>query len=167
MKKRDRLLLSVAALAVLVYAGWYVTEKEGILQDGELSLFELDPSSRRSLVQGDYLQLNYAIGSLPERTEIPPRGYLIFTRDPDGVAHFGRIQDAPEPLSAGEHLLRVRRRRAGAVRNGSILLGPESYFIPEGTADRYQNVRYGGLRIDRRGEAVLVGLWDEHRAPIR
>ena len=167
MSARDRLLILLAACAVLVYAGWFVTDKERILREGELTLFELTPVDPRSLLQGDYLALRYAIGADLAREELPPAGYLVFVRDSAGVAGFRRVQRDREPLGAEEHVIRFRRRRAGAVRAGSISLGPNGYFFQEGEGGRYGRARYGGMRIDAGGRAVLVGLWDAEAHEIR
>ena len=167
MRSRDRYLLLAATLLVLAYAFWFARDKGRILREGELTLFELQSYGRRSLLRGDYLSLLYHAGDALGREELPPSGYLIFTRDGDGVARFERVQRGREPLTAGERLIHVRRRRSGGIRDGAIRLGPEQYYIEEGTADRYLNARYGGLRIDERGEAVLEGLWDANRQPIR
>ncbi|WP_116125034.1 GDYXXLXY domain-containing protein [Lewinella sp. IMCC34183] len=167
MKTRNRLILLLATLAVLAYAVWFAYDKERILREGELTLFELAPVDPRSLLQGDYMALRYTIGRDLSREELPPRGYLVFTRDLQGVAEFQRIQTGRDPLGPGEGLIRFVRRRAGAVRNGTLRLGPESYFFEEGQGERYGRARYGGLRIDAAGQAVLVGLWDGDAQPIR
>ncbi|THH40062.1 GDYXXLXY domain-containing protein [Neolewinella litorea] len=167
MRKRDRILLLLATVAVLAYLGWFIVDKERILREGELVLFELAPVDPRSLLQGDYLALRYSIGDELALEELPVRGYLVFARDSSGVARLLRVQNEMEPRAAGEGILQFRRRRAGAVERGTIRIGAESYFFEEGTGDRFARARYGGLRIDDRGRAVLVGVWDAAREPIR
>lgn len=167
MKKGERIVLLLATVAVLTYTAWYVLDKERILREGELTLFELAPVDPRSLLQGDYMALRYAIGDALELGELPARGYLIFTRDGQGIARLTRVQEGTAPLAPGEHLLQFRRRRAGAVQRGTIRIGAESYFFEEGAGERFARARYGGLRIDRRGRAVLVGVWDVDRRRIR
>ena len=152
---------------VLGYTAWFVAEKEQILAEGQLVLFELAPVDPRSLLQGDVMRLRYAIGDHLEREELPAWGYLVFRRDPDGVATFQRIQSEPSPLKAEEGVIQFRRRRAGGIRNGTVKLGMESYFFEEGAGEKFAAARYGGMRIDGKGRAVLIGLYDEQREPIR
>ncbi|PPK85782.1 putative membrane-anchored protein [Neolewinella xylanilytica] len=163
--RRGTLIFGI--LAVLGYTAWFVYDKERILAEGELVLFELAPVDPRSLLQGDYMRLAYEIDAGLSRETLPPGGYLVYTLDDTGVARFRRIQSKLTPLREAEGLIQFRRRRAGSIRNGTIRLGAESYFFEEGSGDRFARAQYGGMRIDGRGRAVLVGLWDEDRQLIR
>ncbi len=153
-------------LGIVAYTVVYVYGKERIMREGELVLLTLEPVDPRSLLQGDYMDLRYAIGRAAGADTLPPRGYLIFRLTADSIGHFARIQGHPSPLSPSERLIRFRRRRTGALRNGSLHIGSESYFFQEGRAERFAAARYGGLRIDGQGDAVLVGLYDERRRRI-
>lgn len=167
MHRYSRALIIFGCLLVLGYTAYFVLAKERILDRGELVLFRLVPVDPRSLLQGDYMRLRYAIGEEVARDSLPPRGYLIFRRDPGGVAQFVRIQAEPHPLAAEEGRLLYRRRRAGAIRPGNLRIGPEDYFFEEGRGEDFAGARYGGMRVDDRGEAVLVGLYDEAGNLIR
>ena len=167
MRGYQHALLITGVVAVLGYTVWFALDKERILAEGELVLFALAPVDPRSLLQGDYMRLSYEIGDRFDREELPPRGYLVFTRDDRGIATFRRLQVKPEPLDADERIIQFRRRRAGSIRNGEIRLGAESYFFEEGTGAKFSDAAYGGMRIDRQGNAVLVGLWDDEAKPIR
>ena len=167
MHKYARWIIVAGFLAVLVYVTHYIVAKERILFRGELILLDLVPVDPRSLLQGDYLRLRYAIGESVSRDTLEGRGYLVYRRGPDSVASFVRLQASPEPLRDGEGILLFRRRRAGAIRAGSIRVGPESYFFQEGRGNDFAAARYGGLRVDDRGEVVLVGLYDGNRRLIR
>ena len=162
-----RWIITAGFLLVLAYAAWYVTGKERILREGELILLDLVPVDPRSLLQGDYMQLRYAIGADIERDSLEGRGYLVYRRGPDSVATFVRLQATVKPLGDHEGVLLFRRRRAGAIRPNSMRVGPESYFFQEGRAGVFAGARYGGLRVDERGEVVLVGLYDGNRRLIR
>ncbi len=151
---------------MVAYTLVYVSGKERIIRDGELVFLALVPVDPRSLLQGDYMDLRYAIGRAAGTENLPPRGYLVFTLAADSTGHFARIQEEISPLAPSERLIRFRRRRTGALRNGSLHIGSESYFFEEGREGRFAAARYGGLRIDDGGNAVLVGLYDEHRRRI-
>ncbi len=167
MNRLRQVLPMVGILLVLGYTAWFVYDKEQILSDGDLVLFALAPVDPRSLLQGDFMRLRYEIGDGLEREELPTRGFLVYRLDPQGVARFARIQLNPTPLGAGEGIIQFRRRRAGAIRNGTISLGAESYFFEEGSAEKYGRASYGGMRINQDGQAVLVGLWDADLRRIR
>ena len=43
-----------------------------------------------------------------------------------------------------------------------IFLGAESFFFEEGQDTLYQKAVYGGLKVDGKGQSLLVGLYDEN-----
>ena len=134
-----RPLVILGGLAV-VLAGVLgsIVQKERLLADGRVVLLELAPVDPRSLLQGDYMRLDYALSQrLTGAREGAPRdGQLVLTQGADGVARFVR-RHAGEPLAPGEFLLRYR------VRDGRVRLGAESFLFQEGHAGRYERARYG------------------------
>lgn len=153
-----RVVFGGLALALLAVNG-LIVQKEWLLQRGDLLLLPLETRDPRSLMQGDYMTLRYAIArDAGESAE--PDGRLVVRVDADGVATFARY-DRGEPLQPGEHLLRYRSRGAFGLR-----LGAESFFFQEGQGDRYAAARFGMLRVAASGDAVLAGLADAQRQPI-
>jgi uncharacterized membrane-anchored protein len=148
MKRTAVIFLGLAV--VLGAMAWNVARKERVLAEGRLVLLELAPRDPRSLMQGDYMQLNYAMDRLP-REGWPRDGHLVLTQDAQGVASFVR-RHAGEPLQPGEFLLRYR------LRDRQLRLGAETFFFQEGQAQRYARARYGELRVAPGGDSVLVGL---------
>lgn len=59
MKKYSRILIIVNLILLLGYFNWSVYQKEQTLKDGQLVLLQLAPVDPRSLMQGDYMRLNY------------------------------------------------------------------------------------------------------------
>ena len=104
---------SVTAGLVLILAlfNWSVAKKEALLRDGTPLLIELAPVDPRSLIQGDYMRLEYRIArDISGHTEWPRDGQIVVTAGEDNVAIFVRRYEADTPLAAGEHLLLYRRR---------------------------------------------------------
>jgi uncharacterized membrane-anchored protein len=145
------LLLVLSVLAALV------VHKEQVLRDGKTVLLRLAPVDPRSLIEGDYMSLRYAINA---DASWPPDGKLLVRKDENGVAQLIGLYEAGNPIGQDEVVLRYRRRR------WQTRLGAEAYYFQEGTADRYAKARYGELRVAPSGESVLVGLRDENRAPL-
>jgi uncharacterized membrane-anchored protein len=152
----------LVALGLAVALGVPLTgtvEKERTLREGRAVLLALAPVDPRSLMQGDYLALAYAIAR-----EVPPHapadGRLVLEDGADGgAARLVRVH-AGEPLRAGEYLLRYRRR------GGRVRLGAESLFFEEGAGPALAAARYGELRVDEDGDAVLVGVRGDGLAPL-
>lgn len=148
-------------LLVLAVTNLEIVRKEHVLRRGTTMLLELAPVDPRSLMQGDYMRLNYALArELPTQDAWPRDGQLVVVADGDGVARFIRRHEAGVMLGPGERLLRYR------VRDGRFNVGTDAFFFQEGYADRYARARYGELRVDDSGTALLVGLRDAERRPL-
>ena len=151
-KRLSRTAIAAAVFLVLAAVNWSILAKERIKASGELVLLELAPVDPRSLMQGDYMALRFALAESisPERS-----GRAPVVLDVRGVARL-----APDPRSAG---LSIRYR----IRNGQVWLGTNAYFFEEGSASRFERARYGDFRLDRdSGEAVLTGLRDINLKPL-
>lgn len=153
------ILLNLVGL--LLFFNFSVFQKEDILKEGKLVLLELAPVDPRSLMQGDYMMLNYAIAPISYNDSIPKRGYYVVKIDKEGVARFQRQQKDKTPLENNELLIKYTRTQWQSH------IGAESSFFQEGHAERYESAKYGGLRIDENGNSVLIGLFDEKRRLIK
>jgi uncharacterized membrane-anchored protein len=139
-----RLWIVAATVLVLGGVNWSIFAKERIRTNGEPILLALAPIDPRSLMQGDYLALRFAIANQITATD---SGSIALLVGADRVAVANPDQHAPG--------LRLRYR----IRNGQVWIGTNAYFFEEGTAEKYAGARYGEFRVDRdTGEAVLVGL---------
>jgi uncharacterized membrane-anchored protein len=147
-------VLAVAGAALVLGAVNYsIADKEDVIRTGETVYLELAPVDPRSLMQGDYMALRFRLA-----------GELEAARD--GARLAARERRAPLDLDAR----RVATLAVGAgeaeiafkIRQGRVWLGTNAYFFAEGSAERYEQARYGVFRLRRAdGEAVLVGLADE------
>jgi uncharacterized membrane-anchored protein len=157
-----RATVLVGLVLILVLVNWSIAKKEALLRDGTLMLIELAPVDPRSLIQGDYMRLEYRIArDIPDTHNWPHDGHIVVTAGADNVARFVRRHDEGTPLSAGEHLLIYRRRGSWRIK-----LGTDAFFFQEGHASRYEGAKYGELRVDASGESVLIGLRDAERRPL-
>lgn len=155
MKRWVRYVLLGNLLLFLLFFIFSIVKKEEILSEGKLVLLKLAPVDPRSLMQGDYMTLRYDITNNSFDTDIPRRGVCIVRLDEDGVASFVRYQKKPEGLTEDELPIEYTRQ------DWRVTIGAESFFFQEGMGDKYDRAKYGGLRIDQKGNSVLVGLYDE------
>ena len=160
MKRYQLIIILLNLVLALGIYHYFVMEKEKTLARGQLVLLELAPVDPRSLMQGDYMKLRYAIADVNENS-FPRTGYYVITLDSGLVARKQRIQAGRQPLNPGEYLIQYH---IGPWRHS---LGAEDYFFQEGRADTFALARYGGLRIDDKGNSILIGLYDEHKKLIR
>jgi uncharacterized membrane-anchored protein len=150
-----------AALVILGIVNWAIASREAMLATGRVVLLELAPVDPRSLMQGDYMALNYRMANLAfgsRRGAHAADGYLVVEADADGVAAFRRFDDGA-PLAPGEMRLRYRWR-------GGPKFATNAFFFEEGTASRYAGARYGEFRVSDDGDMILTGLRGADRRPL-
>ena len=145
-------------LLVIVVVNLLIVKKESTLANGRIMLLRLAPVDPRSLIQGDYMILRYAIAREVSRTQLNDKGNIVVSLDENDVAKYVRIYEG-DSLKEGEHLLFYRNRRGPRF-------GAESFFFQEGDADLYANARYGELKVDESGASVLIGLRDDDFKPL-
>lgn len=152
-------LVVVGMLVVILCAvNWSIYNKEQLLNQGESVALELAPVDPRSLMQGDYMVLDFVIAQqvgqqLDERKVMAFDGYVYVSRDGNSVGHFSHISDSLEP---NEQLAMKFR-----VRDGHVKFATNAYFFEEGQAEIFERARYGEFRVGDDGEILLVALLDE------
>lgn len=159
MRTKVMIALSVLVLAALNYG---IYEKEQIKEHGETLLLELAPVDPRSLMQGDYMRLRYAIernAPVQGLGSHEKRGYMVIRPDENNAAQFVRFHKGEE-LAAGEKMLHFHKQYS------SVRIVPDSFFFQEGHAKHYENAKYGVFKFDDSGNYLLIGLADEHRQEI-
>lgn len=156
MKKYKWHIFGVNLIIVLAFFNYSIIKKETLLSNGELILLELAPVDPRSLLQGDYMILDYEIATGINHDSIPKRGYCVVTLKENNVAKRVRLQEGKTPVYDNEYLIRYSQ---GDWRD--IHIGAESYFFQEGDGEKYEEAEYGGIKVDKEGNNVLVGLYDK------
>lgn len=161
MKWSKHWIIPMVALLVVVLSGKSIIEKEQLMAKGKPIYFHLAPVDPRSLMQGDYMRLSFAVlDSVQDKEALPKRGYCFFYTDSNGVVTGARFQKDDTSIHAGEQLLKYTTNFNG------IQIGAESYFFQEGKADRYSNAAYGLIKVDKKGNSLLVGLCDSTRKQL-
>ena len=159
-----QLALLLSGLAILAGINATVWRYEHAMSSGEVVLLRLAPVDPRSLMQGDYMRLNYEIArELTSRdartTQNKGSDTLVIRLDAHQVATL--VADGkPDRLASDERLLQVHQ----SERQWQI--GPDAYFFEEGTGEQYEAARYGEFRLQADGKTLLVGLRDEAYQPI-
>lgn len=157
----------VSLVVILGLVNWAILGKEKHLAGGRIVYLELAPVDPRSLMQGDYMALNYRVANavylalLEKRAEqdlhhdlAAADGYVVVKRDERGIGTFEALYDKQD-LGENEMLLRYR------VRGGAVKFATNAFFFQEGHGKYYQPARYGQFRVDAGGELLLTGIYDE------
>lgn len=147
--------IALCALAVLLVANVGIWQKEDLIAHGEAVYVDLLPVDPRSLMQGDYMQLNFPVpGGFFRATDDMlknSRPYVIAKREPNGVARLLRMEDG-NSLAQGEFRIEL------SPKNGQWVLVTDAWFFKEGEGERWAKARYGEFRVAADGRALLVGL---------
>ncbi|MDZ4721699.1 MAG: GDYXXLXY domain-containing protein [Roseiflexaceae bacterium] len=152
IKLRYGIVWAVVLVILLVMNG-LIYGKELLLTNGQVVFLDLAPRDPRSLIQGDYMALNYAITrNVSGPLWFDEDAYLALKLDSAYIAIAARPATLQTVLAPDEVLIAYR------MRGGNLYLGAESFFFQEGQASAYTGARYAELRVGSAGESVLVGL---------
>jgi uncharacterized membrane-anchored protein len=158
MTDRIRLaILVLGAIFVLAMVNLQIFGKEAIVRDGRTVLLRLAPVDPRSLIQGDYMALRYAMTgevAAAARDAGMNDGIAVVRIDANCEASFVGLYDGQQRAS-DEVLLRFRKR------GESVRLASDAFFFEEGEWQTYEDARFGVLRVGENGDAVLIGLQDD------
>lgn len=163
--------IALAALALaLILLNAAIFNKEDHLANGSVVYIELAPVDPRSLMQGDYMALRFAIASDVQEALMAqsmrndatpaisnassPSRYVVVTLDARRVGTFARL-DNGRPLAGNEVRMRYR------IKDNMVKLATNAYFFQEGTGPSFALARYGQFRVNDAGELLLATLHGE------
>ncbi len=150
------IVMGVMAVIILGFVNIEIAGKERIVSEGTVMLLRIAPRDPRSLLQGDYMALRYSmareVATAADAAEISDGRIIVSLRE-KGEATFVGIYSG-QALTAGQHLLQFRKR------GDSVRLASDAFFFEEGQWQTYSGARFGEIRVDDEGNAVLVGLRD-------
>jgi uncharacterized membrane-anchored protein len=139
------------AVFTLGIANVSIMQKQALANTGATLLVELKPVDPRSLMQGDYMRLSFAIGALQVPASVDQPGALVGTLDDHAVWTAQRVDDGT-PLAAGE----IRINLSGTPEHPVFVT--DAWFFEEGEGHRWQAAKYGEFRVGPDGKAVLITL---------
>lgn len=145
----------ITLLAILAVANLGIRDKEALIRDGQPVFVELAPVDPRSLMQGDFMRINFNVPGTPEERRAGmlrrERPFVVARRDERGIAQLQRIADGT-PLAEGEMRIEL------TPKDGRWILVSDAWFFAEGEAARWEKAKYGEFRVTADGRALLVGL---------
>lgn len=163
MKKLAIILSTLFIFGVLNYS---IYHKAQILKSGEEIFLALIPVDPRSLIQGDYMALGYAIENAAKNSLLSSpkeRGYIVIEVDNKKIGKFKRFQDN-SPLNSNEKLIHYVFDKNSFPR--SVQIQPNSFFFQEGQGAHFAKAKYAIFHYNGTKDYVLVGLADENGKKI-
>lgn len=148
-----RLVILAGALIILGAVNFNIYQREQLLASGRSVLLELAPVDPRSLMQGDYMALRFAVenafAGIPR--ENLRDGRMVLALDERNVGKFVRFDDR-SALGPQEVVIRYR------VRDERPKFGTNAFFFQEGHAEYYADARFGEFRVSTNGDAILTAM---------
>lgn len=157
--------LLLVLLVFLFAYNFSIIQKERFLRYGTQLVLRLAPVDPRSLMQGDYMTLSFALASPVQsalvdahrhEADFPRKGRIILTEE-NGEHVFKRLDDG-SPLAPGEAYLEFSSDKAWRLK-----IGGGSFFFEEGLDGLYNQARFALVRVDKNGKAIIAGLLDKNK----
>ena len=156
-------------LVILAVMNFSIVSKEQHLKQGDTVYLKLAPVDPRSLMQGDYMALRFDAAdqlynalqsSTSDTLKSTHDGQIVVKLDDNKVGTFQRIYQGK---SLQENELRLNYR----VRDDNIKFATNAFFFEEGTAELYEQARYGEFKVSEKGELLLNAMFTEQLTEIK
>ncbi|NEU30875.1 DUF2157 domain-containing protein [bacterium LRH843] len=166
-RKRQSVMTKIPVVITIIlqlaFTFYQYNANENMLANGELITLKLEPLDPRSLLQGDYVRLNYDISQIKELTDQFQPGEkltLVLSPNEDGYHDYAGVYQYK-----GEFNIPYELKDLDILMNAKIhswdhiVYGIESYFIEEGTgAEVEQKATHALVKVAANGNAILVGV---------
>lgn len=154
MSKLRSTVLWVVLILILGLVNYGVYQKETIRSSGDILYLELAPVDPRSLLQGDYMRLDYALLRELSESDLPKDGQLVINISEQRIGLRGELFDGTTPLADDQLLINYRGG------DNLLRIAAENYFFQEGQGEQFEDAEYAELRVSPTGDIVLTGLMD-------
>lgn len=157
-----KILVLINFFLLLIFFGTSLWKEEENLKKDSFYL-KIAPRDPRSLIQGDYMVLNYEVGDEVAKNleENIKKGYVRVKIDEKKVAHFLNLEKEYRKTLGDEMILRFFRDRF------NIDFGINSYFFQEGKGTNFQRTEYAEVVSLKEGKLRLKSLRDKNFQRIK
>ncbi|WP_394174216.1 GDYXXLXY domain-containing protein [Guptibacillus hwajinpoensis] len=151
-------LVVVVMVAFVTYNG---VKNEATIQSGKEIRLALAPIDPRSMLQGDYVTLRYDISTLFKGTELPnnKRIKIVLSPTTQETYEYGGYYKVEgnwnKPYKPSDDDIVVNGITYG---DNDVQYGIESFFIPEGTGQEFEDKTIAVIKVSENGNALLIEL---------
>ena len=153
---------ALTLLVALVGVNHAIWEKETVLDEGQSVFLELAPVDPRSIMQGDFMRLRFAMANSirdAHRTSLLDldhhQGLAIVNVNEQGVGSFHDLYSGQQ-LAPKQVLMQYRQR------HGRIQFATNAFFFQEGDAQLFDNAKFGEFKVAEDGELLLKAMYDHN-----
>lgn len=156
MTKKIGLLALVAILGVFNYS---IYEKQQVKNSDDEIILALAPVDPRSLMQGDYMRLNYEIAEQAKSKDAAKNGYLVIEKTEKNIAKFVNFYTG-QALSKNQKLIKYTTTWRTTIK-------PNSFMFQEGKAKDFEEAKFALFKYQGQKNYVLDSLLNEAMLPIK
>lgn len=159
--RAGRIGIALAAVAVLTVANIGIWQKETLIAEGRPIFVELAPADPRSIMQGDYMRLNFRLPdtAMHVREAGGARLKVVGRVDARGIAELVRLDDGSALPEGSIRIVLTPRENGWTVVS-------DAWYFKEGEAARWERAKYGEFRVTSSGKALLVGVRGPNLEPL-
>ena len=163
----QKIIAVFALVFILLVVNFSIYKKETLLENGQVVFLKLAPVDPRSIMQGDYMALRFAMESeiikalkakklvgIDSHYYESIDGLVKVQLDDKNVATFVDVDSSS--LRKEQQVLQYR------LRKGQIKFATNAFFFQEGSRQIFEEAKYGEFRVASNGELLLVGLRDSN-----
>ena len=152
-----KFLVIINFLALVLIFGYSVIKEEKMLKKEDTFYIKTFPVDPRSLMQGDYMILNYDISEkLKKEKNILNNGYIRIRVNELKVAEF--VRGDKEFVLSTKKEMSIKYR----LKTPVIDIGINSYLFQEGKAKVFEKAEYAEVIYTENGKLRLKNLIDEN-----
>ena len=162
MTYKKSLPLILASLSILFFLG-LITKHELQLKQSDSIFIELAPVDPRALLQGDYMILNYRLDFIGDTAKkaFDNRSSVSAYVALDDQRRVKHVAFQPEALSKMDVVKPLLLKNPNNRLDG-LYAAANSFMFAEGLEPCYRNARFAEIKVNQQGNALLVGLVDQH-----
>ena len=148
-------------LIILVCFNFSIWQKEKVKKSNDDVLLELAPVDPRSLMQGDYMTLNYKVAedAYSSNQKMDRSGHLIIEKGENNVAKFIAVY-SDQNLTENQRLIKYKRKWRPTIN-------PNSFMFQEGKAEDFEEAKYALFKYKGVDNYVLDSLLKEDFSKIK
>jgi len=151
-----KITVLVTFITIMLLLNYNIFQRENHLKHGKSIFLKLAPVDPRSLMQGDYMALDYEISS-QINTHLSknrvPNGLVLVSLNKQNIVSFVSVN---KNKIAKENQLLIQYR----IRGEKIKFATNAFFFQDGTGSQYQNAKYGKFKVNKKHELLLTSLHD-------
>jgi len=149
--------LITTLIIILAFFNYAIYQKENQLTNGKTVILQLAPIDPRSIMQGDYMRLNYTL-SLDVQHALKDtdmtQGFVVVKLNQQHIASFVRLDDKTM-IKANELKLPFKIQKYN-----QISFGGNTFFFQEGSSKKYEKAKYGLFKLHDK-TIILQSLLDD------